>query len=1050
MTLFTINSLSSNVLNNNDVIVYGGKNGYTTDIGSIPVLCSAVTSNVGSIVFTLSNIHLLIDDNSMNNIIELPQTLGLGSNFIKVPFNQYPASAKLKGSIAHYDRVSNVSLPITNYNLSSNTITVTNQEYDGSTISSVLLSPPFYISLYQPILANNFSNRSAYISGSFISKKATANVQGLDSEYTMELPITPINKKFIDLYLDGSLTSSFTWSGSNSISFVLNGQISNAVVEVSKYTVPAIETKDFLVMSTFNSYYTVSNTSYQPSDVDYNLDLTNNTYYKIKFDTSITSNISSQPLINITRDFEGPVSNVTNSSFDIAIDAKTYPFTYELANNNVYYLYPKDKLQTTTAKLDEYGRLTSLSPANYLVEATNINRYNRATSTVKKLLTIDPLEIAKISSSTVTEQIFIDTTGGASIIANISFPPITGRDVESYKLRWRVISEDNSVSPTFTDVTLKQDELASAITFTTPPLNRGRTPGSNILSYEIIPQINNAVGFTFRANHPLIGKQSAPAGVTSLSVAQQDNFLIFNWSILLTAEGFVFDIDAKEVEIRRYPEAVDLNNPDDIEQAWGVSVIVDRIPFPSTNYSKPISVYGTFTYLVRVRDTSDIESEGIAAAVLTVARATNTKVYKSYNEREPGSSYIIQDGLAFPTSNINPEASFPSFSESINGGLIFSDSSNADNSNGSATGFSVYSTTDFLTTGNNPTSEYITQIRDMGRTITGTTRINPIVSINNPSISYPAFINTIINNGVSDPSPASNVLVDVAFSGIGTILGFNNANAAVVTYNSFQRTLTSGGPLGNVYAILNPGLPGVDDVANANSYALIAGTINANAIALGEVYFANGQPSGSNNFANLTVSGNAYQLINLVQYGDEEGTRNFLGPSRSILQNLFFRYSTDNVFYSAAANGVSGYPNHGNTNPFAFAGAASNAELGWKPYVAGEIDFRYLQLKLELINPSPDQFEILLADLNYEVDMKEKYFRKSTVAVNSVNGIVIDYSFTDFVEIPTITATPISSSGASLNVLLSNVSESFCNVQVFNSSGIAVDTGFVNITAIGI
>ena len=1049
MTLFTINSLSSNVLNNNDVIVYGGKNGFTTDIGSIPVLCTAVTSNIGSIVFTLSNIHLLTDDNSMNNVLELPQTLGLDSNFIKVPFNQYPASAKLKGSIAHYERISNVSLPISNYNISANTITVTNQAYDGTTISSVLLTPPFYIALYQPILANNFSNRSAYISGSFISKKATANVQGLSSEFIMELPLTPIDKKFIDLYLDGSLTSSFTWSGANSISFTLNGQISNAVVEVSNYTVPAIERKDILVMSTFNSYYTVSNTSYQPSDVDYNIALTSNSYYKIKFDTSITSNISSQPLINITRDFEGPVSNVTNSSFDIVIDSKTYPFSYELANNNVYYLYQKDKLQTTTAKLDEYGRLTSLTPATYLIEATNINRYNRATSTVKKRITIDPLEIAKISSSTVTEQIFIDTTGGASIIANISFPPIKGRDVESYKLRWRLISEDNSVSPTFTDVTLKQDELATAITFTTPPLNRGRTPGSNILSYEIIPQINNSVGFTFRADHPLIGKQTAPAGVTSLSVAQQDNFLIFSWSILLTAEGFIFDVDAKEVEIRRYPEAVDLSNSDDIDQAWGVSVIVDRIPFPSTTYNTPISVYGTSTYLVRVRDTSDIESETIAAAVLTVARSTSTKVFKSYNEREPGSSFIIQDGVPFPTSNINPETSFPSFSESINGGLIFSDSSNADNSNGSATGFSVYSTTDFLTTGTSARSEYITQIRDMGKTVVGTIRVNPVVSINNPSISYPAFINTIINNGVSDPSPNSRVLVDVAFSGIGTVLGFSNANAAVVTYNSFQRTLTSGGPLGNVYAILNPG-QFIGDEANANSYALIAGTINANAIALGEVYFANGQPSGSNNFANLTVSGNSYQLVNLVQYGDEEGTRNFLGPSRSILQNLFFRYSTDNVFYSAAANGISGYPNHGNTNPFAFAGASSNAELGWKPYVAGEIDFRYVQLKLELINQSPDQFEILLADLDYEVDIKEKYFRKSTVAVNSVDGIVIDYSFTNFVEIPTITATPVSSSGVSLNVLLSNVSESFCNVQVFNSSGVAVNDGFVNITAVGI
>jgi hypothetical protein len=1049
MTLFTIDSKASNVLSNNEIIVYGGKNGFTTDIGSIPVLCTAITANVDSIVLTLSNIHLLIDDNSMNHILDLPQPIGLGSNFIKVPFNQYSISSKLQGAIAHYERVSNVSLPITSYNISSNTITVSNQEYDGSYINSVMLTPPFYIALYQPVLTSNFSNRSAYVSGSFISKKINSNVAGINSEFTLELPIIPIDKKFIDLYLDGSLTSSFTWSGSNSISFVLTGKTSNATVVVSKYTVPAIERKDIIAMSTFNSYYTVSNASYQTSDAYYNQNLTNNSYYKIKFDTAINSDIPSQPLINITRDFEGAVSNVTSNSFDISIDPRTYPFTYELANNNIYYLYQKNKVQTAVAKLDEYGRLNSLFPTTYLLEATNINRYNRATSTVKKLIVIDPLEIAKITSSNVTEQIFIDTTGGASIIANISFSPIKGRDVESYKLRWRVLSQDSSVSPSFTDVTLKQDESADVITFTTPPLNRGRIPGSNILSYEITPQINNSIGFTLQEDHPLIGKQSTPAGVTSLTAAQQDNFLIFNWSILLTKDGFIFDVDAKEVEIRRYPEVVDLNNQDDIDQAWGVSIIVDRVPFPSTNYSQPISVFGTYTYLVRVRDTSDIESDTIAAAVLKIERSTSTKVYKAYNEREPDVSYIIQDGALFPNSNVNPEASFPSFSESINGGLIFADSSNVDNSNGSATGFSVYSTTDFLTTGSSPVAEYITQIRDIGRSVIGTVRINSIVSINNPSIAFPGFINTIISDGESDPSPNSTVLVDTAFSGIGRILGFNNANAAAVSYNSFHRTLTSGGPLGNIYAIVNPG-QFFGDTANANSYALIAGTINANAIALGEVYLANGQLSGSNTFANLTVSGNSYQLVNLIQYGDEEANRNFLGPSRSILQNIFFRYATENVFYSAASNGISGYPNHGNTNAFAFVGAASNAELGWKPYIAGEIEFRYLQIKIELTNKSPDQFEILLADLEYEIDLKEKNFRKSTTAVNSVNGVVIDYSFVDFIQIPTIIATPVSSFGSSLSVVLSNVSEKFCNVQLFDSNGVAVNDSFVNITAIGI
>jgi hypothetical protein len=379
---------------------------------------------------------------------------------------------------------------------------------------------------------------------------------------------------------------------------------------------------------------------------------------------------------------------------------------------------------------------------------------------------------------------------------------------------------------------------------------------------------------------------------------------------------------------------------------------------------------------------------------------------------------------------------------------MLSDSSNTDNANGSATGLSVFNSSDNLTSGSSSIAEYITQIRDMGTILKGTMRVNPILGIDNPSIAYAAFYETVIADGVSDLSSNSSILVDNAFGGIGHILGFNNVFAATVSYDSYQKTLISGGPLGNVYAIRNPG-QFVGDAANANSYALIAGVINNTSIRLGEVYFSNGKISSSNAFANLTVSGNSYQLINLTQFGDEGAARTFLGPSRSILQNLFFRYATENVFYEAASNGISGYPNHGNTNPFAFDGAASNAELGWKPYTAGEIDFRYLQFKLTLANQQPDQFGIILQDFNYEVDVKEKSFRKSTLAVNNAAGIVVDYSFINFIENPVVIVTPTNSTN-SIVAVVSNVSESFCNVQLFDNTGSAVSFGFVNLSAVGI
>lgn len=1049
MTIFNItaNTISAG-LRENESLVYGGKNGFTTEIGAIPVLCTSVSANISSVVLTLNNIDKLIDDNSMEHILALPSLVGGESSFIKVPIVQYPQSSKKFRSIAYYDNLSNVSLAISSYNISANSITLNNQEYDSGLISSIFPPTPFYVTLYQPILANNFSNRTAFVSGSFVSKKKTDNIAGLNQTYFMEMPLIPKNKKDINLYIDGNLSNNFSWPGGASINFIVASGSTEATVIVNNYTTPAIERLDLISLSTFNNNYVITNTSYQASDIFFNNELTSNNYYKIKLNKNISSDITGQSIINITPDFIGNISNVSNSSFSLQIEDKNYPYSYELANNKIYYLYQKDKLQFNEAKLDEFGRLNSLSPQTYLVEVTNINRYNRVVGPIKKLITIEPLTISKVASSTVTEQIFIDTTGGASIIANISFPPIKNRDVEGYVLRWRIISSENSISPTFTDVSLDHDENTNEIIYTTPPINRGRTPGSNILDYEITPKINNSLGFSLRGSHALIGKQTVPFGVRNLSVAQQDNFLIYNWDILQTSDGFIFDLDAKEVEIRRFPGVVDINNIDDIDQAWGLSSIIDRIPFPSTNYSKPISVFGSYTFLLRVRDTSDIESDEIAAAVVNISRPTDISVYKNYNEREPGISYINQQGVPLPTSNINPEVSFPSFSEVINGGLIFSDSSNADNSNGSASGFSVYNGTSNLTTGTSAVSEYITQIRDMGKIIKGTVRSAPILSVDNPSVSYASFYDTILSTGVSDESSNDSILVDSAFTGIGSVLGFSNANAAVVSYNAFQRTLTSGGPLGNVYAIRNPGQFAGDE-ANSNSYALIAGVIDQNSIRLGEVYFANGAPSGSNTFANLTVSGNSYQLVNLTQFGDEGASRNFFGPSRSIVQNLFFRYSTENVFYEASSNGISGYPNHGNTNPFAFAGASSNAELGWKPYIAGEIDFRYLQLKLQLENPLPDQFSILLKEFNYVVDLKQKNFRKSSLQVDNVNGVVVDYSFIGFIEEPVIVATPIGSSN-SLSVMISNVSENFCNVQVFDNTGSTVDYAFVNLTAIGI
>jgi hypothetical protein len=347
---------------------------------------------------------------------------------------------------------------------------------------------------------------------------------------------------------------------------------------------------------------------------------------------------------------------------------------------------------------------------------------------------------------------------------------------------------------------------------------------------------------------------------------------------------------------------------------------------------------------------------------------------------------------------------------------------------------------------------YITPIRDLGETIVGTIRIAPLVSASTPGLTYDSFFEVIVSgvtdfHGSSGLSPSSNVLVDNAFGGLGHILGFNNTNAAVVTYNSYHKTLTSGGPLGNVYAIRNPG-QFANDFSNANSYALIAGVIDANSIALGNVYFANGMQSSANAFGNVAISGNSYQLINRVQYGDSGATITFLGPDKRVVQNIFVRTSNANVYYSPESNGIVGFPGHGNVNPNVFFGASANAELGWKNYVPGASDFRYFQIKLELSNPSPSETEIILEDLKYEVDIIQKTIRQ-TIQLSSIDGVVVNYAYADFYEIPQVSAIVIDSD-VSQFAQVSDITRTSCNIKVYLSqNGNLSDNARLSVIVVG-
>lgn len=1049
MPIFRISASNTSFLTNGEDAVYAGKNGFTSTMGAIPALCNSFTANVSSIVFSVPNLHLLQDDNYNVHILDVPALEGFTSDYLKTPILQFPESTALEGSVGFVERETALSLAIDSYNIASNTITAFNRPYGDTVISSIFPTAPFYITLFQTLTTNNFSNRTAYITGSSKNVKRTYNVTGNTGSYTAALGFATSNRNEVKVYLDDIATDSFTWSGDN-VTVTLLGDTTEVKTIVDRYTVPAFETGDLVSLSLFNNTYSISSTSYIPGDALYSADLTNNKFYKIKLNKAITANLTSVSIVNTSPDLEGKIANITSNSY--TFDGRSdYGFTYKLANTGIYYIYEKNKVKYTTARIDEFGRLEGIGPAFYIVEATNVNRYNRVSSAVKSLVEVEPLRISKVSGITIDEQIFVDTTGGASININVTFPTLTGRDITAYELKYRITTSEGSDLPGST-ILIPHDETLQNITYTINGISRGRTPGGNILRITVTPVIGLFRGYSTSIAHPIIGKQSVPSGPRNLNVAQQENFLLFSWQYQLTTDGFVLDIDTKEVEIRQYPGLLDLNAIESLDAAWGFSTLVGRVAFPNTSFTTPITSFGAYTFLIRVRDTSDIESEELAAASITVTRPSSIRLFKTYNDGEPGISFTSQDGNPFPTSNDYPELAFSSYSETVNGGLVMSDSSITDNSNGSAVGFAAYGNTSYLTTTNNPTATYITPIRDVGQTIVGTIRIAPIVSASNPGVTYDTFY-TVVISGVTDfhgstgLSPSANVLVDNAFGGLGHILGFNNANAAPVTYNSYHRTLTSGGPFGNVYAIRNPG-QFTGDGSNANTFAYIAGVIDANSIALGNIYYANGYLSSVNTSANLTISGNSYQLVNLTQYGDEGAVITFLGPERQVTQNIFIRTSNANVYYAPEANGVTGFPGHGNVNPNTFFGAFTNAELGWKNFVPGASEFRYFQIKLELANPAPNESEIILEDLKYEVDIVQKTVRQR-VQLSSVNGVTVDYSYANFYEIPQVSAIVVDSDVSQFAQAF-DITKTSCNLKAYLSqNGNLSDNAIISVIVVG-
>ena len=429
-------------------------------------------------------------------------------------------------------------------------------------------------------------------------------------------------------------------------------------------------------------------------------------------------------------------------------------------------------------------------------------------------------------------------------------------------------------------------ETDGKIRFTVNSINRGTTSDTNAITFRVTPLNKEIRGVTATTTKSIIGKTAKPANVFNFTGGQQTDQITLLWSYERQSDGELLDLDLKEVVIRRAPGAVAFTLENFIASDPLVTVSAG-----TARKSIPIDIFGEFTYLVRTRDTSGNFSESVTGITLTTTRPARSTVVAAYNEDSPSVAFA---GI---TNTNDGEQNYPSFADSSHGGLSFNasatnpasfNSSKTDNANGTSTGFAAVSgsPTDLIAVDD---GVYITQIRDFGATITGSIQVD----IEGTQEIQTTFNDekSVILSGVTEASPNSNVLKDVDFGGIGHVLGFSNTSVPSPRFDANNQTLMSGGASGNVFAIVNDG-QFTDDETNANAYALVAGFIDATSIELGASFFANGDPTGSNGFQNVTVAGNSYKLVNLIQFNDKGSGDTFAGTLGAVTAQTQIRTTT--------------------------------------------------------------------------------------------------------------------------------------------------------------
>ena len=1070
-----------------------GKNGATSYLGTVkPLVVSTQLSN-SSIIYEVSNLHLMYDDNFDCHLLEARNNTQLialrgqaPDNLLKYSLNVKAApttSGVIADTVGHDSTLVSLSTNVTSFDLTANTLTIDyGSAQVATTVKNVLLPAPFYVELQQIIEPTISSSNTFYASGTLNTKARKHNVFSESGTANLSLGVTPPAKGLISSYVNGNYIeeeiTEFSWSpGDNYIVHNISTNDIEIITTVENYQPPSFEAKDEIYIEDNEQLNTINSVSYIASSPTYNAALTASDFFKIKLTDNIASSVGKSIIMNISEDLIADISAINTSAKSVTLtyDAAKYDKGYELCNIGAYTLAPFNYNNFISVALTDNKIQTPAVAGIFIFKVSAVNEFNRSSVPIVQTVATAYPPLGQVSEDdvTLTETLFRDRTKGVMSRIIGEFPHIVNRNVKNYDISYRIVqvagSDPHPSGMTkYTSIMVDANEAGEDgnINFTINNLDLGKAGNTYSLEVRILPLNGLIVGIPVYKTITLVGKSSRPLPLNNFIVTQTNDAIVFDIEYPVDSQNNLDEMDILHTEVRIIKPIVGLSNQTSINDAFNRGDKVMLLPHPLSRAEVSLDrfVSGSYTFTAKTVDTSGNFSLNALAKNLEIEISTQTDTLAIWSESSPNTNVYTSIGNANYGDNV-----FVSVTEVDNGGLVYhvdpittailgvdTPSSLSEDANASASGFSWETgqeegldRSDLLITSAN--SVYISPIRDLGTTIRGSIIVSS--SVSSGLLDRFLEISEELIVGVAEGhSTHANVLFDADFE-IGTVTGYNNTDFTF-SFSNTHNTITDSSANNRIFAIFNPGqevigqVEAEDDTSNIYSYALIAGAINANAIELSAVYYANGTPIPTGNatnstaLSNLTQSGSTYKLVDLSQFVDLYGSKDF-SPEIEVSKNVYVRFSSANVF--EASDNISSKP-HGNVNVSLFEDG--DDDENWQSNYFGLRRFRYFQVKTEFdINNYGPTNNAFIDDLTYEVRGLRKEFTTIVNSSNKVQGnLVVDYSSAEFFRIPTV-FTQVLSANTSLISRTSDLTNESCNVTIFNTqNGNVVNDPDIEIT----